>query len=151
MDVEGEGTAAFRFEAKFMQALANTLAKSGIIDVRVSADRVRFGTFAVPKTDVDGATDFLPVDADEREVQMLAYRQSARTIANAGLTSAVAEACDRQADATSRAAGELAWIGIDEARLGAWIDAHLHAVATGKRSFRIAVEDPMRQQLGLFE
>lgn len=152
MDVEGDGTAAFRVDARYVAALAKTLAKSGVLEIRVSADAVRFGTFAVPKADVDdGATDLLPVDADDREVLMLAYRHGAQTIANAGLTAAVAEARGRLAETARRAARELAWVGIDETQLARWLDAHLDAVAAGKPSFRIAVEDPSKQQLRLFE
>jgi hypothetical protein len=92
-EVEASGTleCAIRIDAKYIQALARTLAKSGTIRIRLRDDgRVSFGSFVVPYETVGTTrTDLLHVQASPYDVLMLGYRHWEDEVQNAGLAEAL--------------------------------------------------------------
>lgn len=152
VDASGALGCSLRIAAEHMVVLARTLTETGTLRIRLRSDgRVAFGTYNIPYEPVanEERTDLLPVHATLYDVLMLGYRHRGDEIRNAGLNNDVEAARAKLEESIAAAAHALGWAGISEELLRTWVDAHLVAVAEGKRTFEIAA--PTERQLALFD
>lgn len=137
-DGGGGGACVVSVPAAVLKGLARTLPTAGRVRVGREGARLRVHTLSFKCERLERRPrQVLATNASQRDVLLLRYRELAEAIEEAGLTAEVDHARERALEAVGKAAQALSWLGIDEALLGSWVDAHLQAVARGEPSFSL--------------
>ena len=91
------------------------------------------GSFSVPcELRREAAPQLLPVSPSPLDVALLGHRHTPAELEAAGLAPLVAKTRARTARASRSAARSLAFLGITEAQVEAWVESHLSTLAAPK-------------------
>ena len=154
----GDGAWRVRVAGDHMKGLSRAKLPAGLLPVRVVADRLYVGTLSVPCAPItEAAKPVVPAFATERDLLLASYRHSPAELEATGHTGELARARARLARSVRRAANALAWLGLSEERVGAWVGRELAGAApnrdvpsTPPAGVRLVVVDAS-DQIALFD
>ena len=133
LGVPAQGTeqGSVRVDAKTMSAIVRApLPKIDTLAIAVENDTLSLGTFSVPcQVRERPVPQLLPMAARPLDVALLPYRHTAGEITDAGLEDRIADVQRREARAVAAAAEALAWLGVQEKHVVAWLEEHLSKLA----------------------
>jgi hypothetical protein len=140
---EGEASVFARVKCVNMDGLAKMdFDAPGITTLRVGDGKLSLDGFSVPCVEtVKAVPQLLPMGARTMHVVLLPYLHSASEIDAAGLRQPLEELNERKAASVKQATESLAWLGVEQKHLAAWLQAHLQAVAAGHETVSL---DPRR-------
>ena len=129
--VQGEQRLSIRVGAKNMNGIVRApLPKIDTLVVAVENDSLSLGSFSVPcQVRERPVPQLLPMAARPLDVALLPYKHHAEEIADAGLDDRVADVQKREARSVTAAAEALAWLGVQEKHVAAWVEEHLSKLA----------------------